>query len=159
VVAGLPVKAASADALYCSHVLEHLTLADLRQTLANVRKLMKPGSVFRMVLPDLEYYIENYRHNQSPEAAAAFMEATLLGEANRWRGIYGFLTYVFGTSKHRWMWDYKGLRAELERADFVDIRRASIGDCEEAALAPYFAQVESPGRWENCLGLQCRAPR
>ncbi len=39
VVKGLPVDHGSADAMYCSHVLEHLTLFDLRKALLNTGKI------------------------------------------------------------------------------------------------------------------------
>jgi hypothetical protein len=58
----------------------------------------------------------------------------------------------FGRSAHLWMWDYKNLAVELERAGFTGIRRASIGDNPD----PHFADVEDPGRWENCLGMECK---
>jgi hypothetical protein len=112
-----------------------------------------------MVLPDLEYYIDQYRNDVTPNAALAFMQNTLLGEPQGWKGFYGFFTYFFGTSKHRWMWDYKGLKKELEKAGLSEVRRAIIGNCEDENLRAYFEQVESPGRLENCLGVQCRTSR
>jgi hypothetical protein len=52
------------------------------------------------------------------------------------------------------MWDYKAIAPELEAAGFAAIRRATLGDSPD----PMFALVEDPGRWENCLGVECRRP-
>jgi hypothetical protein len=43
---------------------------------------------------------------------------------------------------------------ELAAAGFTAIRRARIGDNPD----PHFAAVEDAGRWENCLGMECRRP-
>lgn len=157
IVRGLPVPTHSADGVYCSHVLEHLALEDLRTALRKVKAMTKPDGVFRMVLPDMEFYIQQYIRDSTDRAIENFMRATMLGELNRWRGPSGLLQHALATSKHRWMWDYKGLSKELVDAGFRSVRRAMLGDCEDAVLRPYFALVESPGRWLNALGVQCRA--
>src|SRR5262249_16855882 len=54
IVKGLPIADGSCDAVYCSHVLEHLALDDLHVALANTLRIVKPGGVFRLVVPDLE---------------------------------------------------------------------------------------------------------
>ncbi|MES2692496.1 MAG: methyltransferase domain-containing protein [Verrucomicrobiota bacterium] len=53
IVRGLPVPAESADAVYCSHTLEHLALDEFRTALRNTYAILKPGGTFRFVLPDL----------------------------------------------------------------------------------------------------------
>src|ERR1700761_4288792 len=60
VIKGLPVAQGSAAAVYCSHVLEHLALADLRTTLRNTFGYLRPGGIFRFVLPDLEWLAWSY---------------------------------------------------------------------------------------------------
>jgi hypothetical protein len=52
------------------------------------------------------------------------------------------------------MWDEKGLRAELEAAGFVRIRRCQCGD----AANPAFNSVEHPERFEDALALECFRP-
>ena len=54
VVRGLPVPDASCAAVYASHVLEHLTLADFRVALAHTYRMLAPRGLFRLVVPDLE---------------------------------------------------------------------------------------------------------
>lgn len=44
---GLPnIKKESCDAIYCSHVLEHLCLVDFRIALLNTFNILKIGGVF-----------------------------------------------------------------------------------------------------------------
>jgi hypothetical protein len=154
VVKGLPVAPASVRAVYCSHVLEHLALADMRATLRNVLSYLQPGGVFRFVLPDLEHLARAYVSSPDPEAASRFMRDSWLGVEAASRGPSGLLRSLFGRSAHLWMWDEKNMRSELASAGFTAIRRARIGDNPD----PRFRDVEDPGRWENCLGMEARRP-
>jgi len=154
VIAGLPVAERSAQAVYCSHVLEHLALNEFRATLAHVFSYLKPGGVFRLVVPDLEYYAKVYLASAGADAAVAFMREAHLGEPQKDRGLGDKAKSLFGRSRHLTMWDYKGMAAELEQAGFVRIRRAACKDAED----PRFLEVEDPGRWENCLGVECFRP-
>ena len=154
VIKGLPVAPASAQRVYCSHVLEHLALEDCRKSLRNVLSYLVPGGVFRLVVPDLEFYMHNYLDSPAPEAASVFMAESYLGEREGARGLKSLPRAVFGRSQHLWMWDYKSFAHELEAAGFTGIRRAQFGDSGDAA----FAAVENEGRWKNCLGIECRRP-
>ena len=152
IVTGLPVEAASCDVVYCSHVLEHLALADFRIALRNTLSLLRPGGTFRLVVPDLEFLADQYLQCPLNRAAHNFMSESYLGHERRMRGIAGFLTSLLGNSQHLWMWDYKAMQMELLESGFVDVRRAFFGDSENER----FSEVESKDRWENCLGVECR---
>lgn len=152
IVAGLPVEDASCDAVYCSHVLEHLALADLRGALRNTYRILKPGGVFRLVLPDLKALASWYVQSEDPRAALQFVGATHLGTRQRARGVKGALKTLFGNGPHLWMWDYASLEAELSDAGFSQIRRAEFGDNDDER----FRVVEDPERWTHRLGMECR---
>jgi SAM-dependent methyltransferase len=152
IVKGLPIAPASCDAIYCSHVLEHLSLSDLRAALRHTFEALKPGGVFRCVLPDLEFIARGYLASAGDQPSVEFMEQSLLGYPARPRGLGGVLREWLGNSRHLWMWDYQSLAAELRRAGFVAIRRATMGD----AADPRFRDVEHAGRWENALGIDAR---
>ena len=54
IVRGLPVANGSCRAVYCSHVLEHLSLDEFRRALRNTRAVLQDGAIFRLVMPDFE---------------------------------------------------------------------------------------------------------
>jgi len=151
IVKGLPLHDNAAELLYCSHVLEHLSLTDLRVALRNCRRVLGPGGTFRLVLPDIEYLAKQYCNDECSEAAIRFMDDTLLGRKTRPRGVGGVVRDWLGNSRHLWMWDYKGLAAELRDAGFTSIRRAAYNDSSFEA----FRLVETADRWENALGIEC----
>ena len=154
VIKGLPVAAGSLRAVYCSHVLEHLSLNDCRRTLHNIHSYLQPGGIFRLVVPDLEHLARTYLETRDPSAANVFMVEAHLGEESTQRGLRSLPRALFGRSQHLWMWDEKNMRTELESAGFVAIRRARCGDSED----PHFLEVEDEGRWRDALGMECRRP-
>ena len=155
IVRGLPIADGSCRGLYCSHVLEHLALDDCDAALANSARYLQPGGTFRLVLPDLEVYVQDYlarRANGEEDAAGNFMRSASLGRQRRSRGPLGLIRDWLGNSAHLWMWDEKSLAARLRQHGFVDIRRAAFGDAEDRR----FSEVEEPARFEDALAIQCR---
>lgn len=150
IVRGLPHEHGSVQGIFCSHVLEHLSLEDMRIALRNTHALLCPGGIFRLVVPDLERAICNYQRDRSPRAALQFMEETFLGEAKRMGILQRIKENVLGRSKHLWMWDEKSLSEELRLTGFRKIRRVSFGDSED----PHFEEVENKTRFENCLAIE-----
>lgn len=160
IVFGLPLPDGSADAVYASHVLEHLARTDASRALANTFRLLKPGGVFRMIVPDLEWRAKRYvgaLANGDAAAADDFIKACNIGTILRPRGPMALLRTAFG-SGHMWMYDYATMTRLLANAGFVDIRHCEMGDSGD----PMFDKVEDRGRFidsgERELALQARKP-
>jgi SAM-dependent methyltransferase len=141
---GIPAPAATADVVYHSHVLEHIDREDAPGFMAEIRRVLKPGGVQRVVVPDFERlarrYVESFG-DEGHEARVADMieqivrreaagtavqrplrrriENTLLGDARK-RG-----------ETHQWMYDRLTLAALLERSGFTDI---SVVDHTESRI-------------------------
>ena len=145
ICSGLPIADGTARGCYASHVLEHLSLADLRQALAHTFRMLQPGGVFRLVVPDLYERARRYVadvDSGSSDAAATFLRSTHLGHEGP-RRFLGDLRALFGGSMHLWMWDEHSMSTELRRARFINIRRCQFGDSAD----PMFAKVEESGRF------------
>ena len=147
VLQGLPVAAGSVDGLYASHVLEHLSLEDMRQALRESLRVLRAGGTFRLIVPDLLHRARHYVESAEANAMAApeFMRSTMLGHERRVTSLLGRLRAMFGNSEHLWMWDFPSMRHELEVAGFIDIRRAAFGDSQD----PMFSRVEEADRFEK----------
>lgn len=155
IITGLPrIAPDSCDGVFCSHVLEHLALEDFRKALKNTHRILKPGGLFRLVIPDLEpmardYVLELDKGNEA--ASTIFIGNTWMGRYVRPRGIRGMIqshhTYTF----HLWMWDRLSIAAELRAAGFKDIRPSVFGDSKE----PMFALVEEESKYATSLGVEC----
>lgn len=152
IVKGLPVAPESCQAVYCSHVLEHLSLDECRVALRNTFRILRPGGIFRCVLPDLEVAAQRYMDKHANYGALEFIRSTGLGREKRATGLKDFMISWLGHSQHFWMWDYASLEAEHKTVGFTTVRRAAIGDSED----PAFRDVETTGRWDRALGIEAR---
>jgi SAM-dependent methyltransferase len=151
IIRGLPVPPASCEAIYCCHVLEHLSLEDLRLALRNTNNYLKTGGIFRLVVPDFEQLVGVYLANPLPTAVSNFLGYTYLGRKTRPKGVVEILKDYFGNSYHLWMWDYKGMESELQAAGFRGIRRCQLGDAKD----PAFCALENPARFKWSLAIEC----
>jgi predicted SAM-dependent methyltransferase len=152
IVRGLPIPDNTCEGVYCSHVLEHLSLEDFRTALKNTYRILKNDSCFRLVVPDLEFSIKKYAEDSGEDSSIIFLRETSLGKEQRNRGITGFIRDWLGNSQHLWMWDYNSISRELKNIGFTKIRRASFSDSSN----PMFTDVENKDRWLNCLGVECK---
>lgn len=65
-----------ADLVYASHVLEHVPHPALRETLWQWRRVLRPGGVLRLSVPDFDKIVAIY---QSCERDMASVQAVLMG--------------------------------------------------------------------------------
>jgi SAM-dependent methyltransferase len=155
VVKGLPLPEGCADGVYASHILEHLAYDDCVQALRNTYRLLKPGGIFRLLVPDLAVCARKYLaalQASSPDANGSFMESTSLGRRQRPRGLRGLVYLWLNGSTHLWMWDEPAMMRALEAQGFRDIRRCSFHDCEDKM----FQTVEDPRRFEEAVAIEAR---
>jgi predicted SAM-dependent methyltransferase len=161
IVKGLPIPDSSAAAVFCSHVLEHIPRDDVISALRNTFRVLRPGGLFRLVVPDLQLRAARYIRSAAagdPIAADAFMRSCLLGRRATPKGLMPWLSDHFGNSVHQWMYDFSALRMLLEETGFVGVRHCELGDCND----PQFALVEERNRFfdgdERELAIQAEKP-
>ena len=154
IIKGLPIPPESCAAIYCSHILEHLSREDFRTALANTLRHLRPGGIFRLVLPDLEALIQAYVNSTDPQPALHFVESTSLGRKRQPRGMKNVIIDWLSNDYHLWMWDYRSLAVELQNAGFTSIRKCFLGD----AADPLFRDVESEARFQLAVAIECARP-
>lgn len=133
----LPWASESADAIYTSHTLEHLDGAQGGRLIAECHRVLKPGGVLRIVVPDLRGYVAEYEHGQLP-ATELLRELHVLGARD-----LGFKKEVFSLltgSSHRCMYDGPTLSKLLRDAGFevrvCKPRESDIPDMESFEPGP-----------------------
>ncbi len=153
IVHGLPEQLGSCDGIYASHVLEHLSKSGCVCALQNTYLLLKPGGVFRVIVPDLESRVRRYLsdlESGSTDANDRFLRSCYLGRETDPRGIAGRLRKMYGAADHLWMYDNPSMIASLESIGFTSIRHCSFGDSDE----PMFTEVENRDRFfDSVLGV------
>lgn len=154
IVKGLPFDSNSCDAIFASHVLEHLALDDFRIALRSSFDLLKPGGVFRLVVPDLRVLAKTYLDSNEPMSAHEFMRKSYLGMESRPRGVFGLMKAWLGNNSHLWMWDFNSLQYELVNTGFIGIRLCAFGDSSDSL----FKDVEDSDRFNNAVAVEAKKP-
>ncbi|HEY0779757.1 MAG TPA: methyltransferase domain-containing protein [Gemmatirosa sp.] len=152
ILRGLPVAPGSCDAMFSSHVLQDLTLEQSRTAIRHAFALLRPGGVYRTVVPDLMIAVRRYVESDDPLAAYAFLRETKTGVATT-LPRRAKVAAALG-SRQQWQWDFPTLAHELRAAGFTAVRRCEIGD----AVDPRFADVEDPTRFREALAVECARP-
>lgn len=74
----LPLKTGSASLVYSSHFLEHIPYSEVPGFIAECYRILQPGGVLRLVLPDFENlcraYLENRENGKHREADFIILE-------------------------------------------------------------------------------------
>jgi SAM-dependent methyltransferase len=168
---GIPLPDESADVVYHSHVLEHIDREAVPAFQAELRRVLKPGGVQRIVVPDLEILARRYlasleaarsaagrpQGSQQAHDASVFdlleqsvrKDAAAARSLSGWRrGIY---TRIFGDARargetHQWMYDSENLRALLRECGFRDIEVVSYDRSRIAGWEAYGLDVDAAGR-------------
>ena len=144
----------SYDACYCSHVLEHLSKSEFDVAIINIYKYLKPGGVFRLVMPDLNVYVATYLENYingNINSSIDFMNQTLLGvQEFRDRNLFTLIKNGLSNSRHNWLWDDITTREALSNVGFINISRKDFGD----SSTDFFASVEKESSFHNAFCLE-----
>jgi predicted SAM-dependent methyltransferase len=107
--AGLPFDDDSVDYIFCSHVLEHFFRPDGDALLRELHRVLRPGGVARVCVPDLEHALRLYAEGSKTAALEYFFVDGPAGYYHR----------------HRYLYDFELLRDALTQAGFADVRRAA----------------------------------
>jgi predicted SAM-dependent methyltransferase len=135
---GIPAADNSVDAVYHSHTQEHIDREVIPAFFAEILRVLRPGGVHRIVVPDLEALARDYL--ASLESCRDGHDETvysIIGQSVR-REAFGtsrqaplrrrLENLVLGDARKRgetqqWMWDRCNLRQALEEAGFVGAKQ------------------------------------
>ncbi len=126
---GLPFPDNSLSAIYSSHFLEHLYMREADALLEECFRVLRPGGVIRMVVPDLRAILSDYdghaaatSNGDAPQADIT-VRKLLLRRQDPPRGnfIYRIYNSFNDFQIHKWMYDADSLAFHIRRAGFVDV--------------------------------------
>jgi SAM-dependent methyltransferase len=113
---GIPFVAESFDLVYHSHILEHFHRSTVPAFLGECRRVLKPGGVIRIVVPDLEQITRLYL-DALEKAAAGEIGATTRHE---WMQIELCDQMTRSQTGGEWSRCFRELR--LQQPEFIDSR-------------------------------------
>lgn len=146
---GLPIKDSSVDVLYSSHMLEHLDRNEAAKFLKEVFRILSPGGIIRIAVPDIKKQVAQY--NESGDADA-FIEATHLCVPRPRSLAQRLRLLLVGTRNHQWMYDGNSLSRLLQKLGFVNAEVLPAGqtkihgheaiDLQERACESVYVEAE-----------------
>jgi SAM-dependent methyltransferase len=129
----LPCAAGTVSAVYSSHMIEHLDRTEARSFLTEVGRVLEPGGVVRLAVPDLSLMVADY---VATGDADNFVRSTYLG-LDRPAGLRGWARWALvGPRHHLWMYDGASLTGLLLDAGFT----------AAAVMPPGTTRISDPGR-------------
>jgi predicted SAM-dependent methyltransferase len=152
---GIPFEASSFNAVYHSHVLEHLNPDEGKQLIQECYRVLSPGGVLRVVVPDLEriarLYLETHQQAWAGDETASvnynWMKMELLDQLVRKKSGGQMGIYMS--------------RQEIKNAEFVQSR---VGDelavCQEPSASKAGREGSMLNRLEeSTVGFRRRMAR
>lgn len=125
---GLPFGDGGVDGVYASHFLEHLSYWDAEAFLGDCRRVLRPGGMLRIIVPDLQAiageYLQATSCGRAEGAADRFLEALAccpVTDNRMWliRRLRAWKQF----NVHKWMYDETSLCACIRAAGFTDVHR------------------------------------
>jgi predicted SAM-dependent methyltransferase len=121
----IPHPSSSVAVVYASHMLEHLDRRDADAFLVEAYRVLEPGGVLRLAVPDLHRYITKYTETHDADALIHGMHTCV----DRPRSLLGRLrAALIGPRHHQWMYDAQSLCALLQKHGFADVRALEAGN-------------------------------
>lgn len=123
---GIPLQDASADFVFTSHFLEHLFPQDAAFILKEAHRVLKPGGLIRVSVPDLKYAVSLYA----------------AGEKRKMLDNYFFVDNMSSfLARHKYMYDFELLSELLGKAGFKNVsqktfKSGNVPDLEQLDIYP-----------------------
>ena len=115
VVRRIPEPDHSVDVVYTSHMVEHLDIDEAQQFLREARRVLIPGGIIRIAVPDVRYHVDRYIADGDADGLLARLYLTR-SRPRTWREKAAYL--LVGDRQHQWMYDGASLSRLLALVGF-----------------------------------------
>lgn len=128
----IPCADKSVEMVYSSHMIEHLDRKEAQAFLLEVRRILMPGGIVRLVAPDLTKLVDDYLATGDADEFIAGMH---MGQARPTGIVPRVRSVLIGPRNHLWMYDSRSLSRLLGNAGFVNV----------AVMPPGKTSITDPG--------------
>lgn len=136
----------SADLIYNCHVLEHFKRRDVERVLREWLRVLKPGGVLRISVPDFAMLCEVYQRYGKIELVVG--------------ALFGRQDYLYNI--HYNVFDLASLTEVLEKSGFTNVRRYDWRQIEHAGIddfsQAYIPHMDKENGTLISLNVECTKP-
>ena len=129
------------DGVFTEHTFEHIHPHHVFNMLRELHRTMKPGAWLRIVVPDVEKYVNYYQGTQNGAEFAKWPNPTVA------------LRTISQNFFHVSLWDGKLFTEFLEEAGFVNVEKVDFMQGSDARLL-----VDNPERQWESLYMEAQKP-
>lgn len=133
----LPFQDNSIDFVFNEHFFEHLTVDEAQLVIKDLMRVLKPGGVMRIAMPDLEAIVKQYRKGLKSDPLINnfkmdFIDtkAESINMSFRWWG-------------HKWLYDWEELTRRLKEAGYERVTRCKLQQSKYPELSNLETRQES----------------
>ncbi len=127
----IPFLNESFEGVFSEHCLEHLPLATCRRVLGEIYRLLKPGGIARIVLPDAGLYLDLYQTRKAGHKGKFPFESN---DPSQPATPMAFVNQVFRDHGHLYAYDFETLKTLLEETGFKSVEQTTFGLGKLSAL-------------------------
>lgn len=152
---GIPASDNSLDVVYHSHMLEHLTAADGADFIGSCFRVLKPGGLLRVIVPDLELWARNYVSGE-PFFFDTYRHFFLKDDREKYPTNGSVFMGMLHNWGHKMGYDFETLSTLLLRTGFARLRRTVTQQSDLPDI--YAIEPYDPGRAFESLCVECYKP-
>lgn len=118
-------KDSSIDIIYTSHLLEHIQKDRVDNFLNEIKRVLKPGGILRIVVPDFEVLVRDYIKHKETKCKGALEQFLLSLNMHRPVNrtfVERMYDYIWDFHTHKWMYDKETLYDLLDEKGFRDLK-------------------------------------
>ena len=143
----LPFGDSSLEGIYCEHTLEHLAYKDAGKALREFRRVLIPGGQLRVVVPDVELYIDLYVRDRRGEKVVLPYEEELEIKTPLFA-----LNGIMRDHEHLYAYDFEAMGDLIKQAGFDAVTRTTFGSGSDPKLL-----IDTPERACESLYVEALA--
>lgn len=148
----LPFQDGAAQMIYSEHLLEHICKEDASSLLEECYRVLEPGGVIRIGVPDAELYLRAYA-----DGGQEFFKGLerLGGAVVPLTTPIDVINQMFRMGGHHlFAWDFSSLSLTLESIGFIGIRRWEPGRASRSEIC-----LDDPSHAFETLYVEASKPR
>ena len=152
---GIPASDNSLEVVYHSHMLEHLTNNEGIEFLRECNRVLQPGAIMRLLVPDLESFSKKYVEGDD-FFFDAYRKEALDNDSNLYPTRGAIFMGMLHNHGHKMGYDFETLQYVLKQTGFTNVKKtmfqeSQLTDIQE--IEPYAPLSSAESLCIECIKL------